>query len=152
MLSCRALPLVIGHLLTSDRALHLCKQLSKPSLKLAVAGVCRLLALNPAHAVQLAQVGIIPPLVQMVYNGPGQESGEVAAKALCNMSQHPLCRRIIARAGMNLLRQSSDSAALRTSRKANQGDIASTDIIPASEWHINIGPRYVQGDDPATIG
>ena len=125
-----------------------CAQCQSSSLKLAVAKICRLLALNN-YGNELAQVGLIPVMVQLMHSGPGTESGEIGARVLCNMAQDPLCRKIIARAGVKLVRQSSNAGpeVVRTTCKKTANKIANSEHYPPHEWQVNLKSRYIQGDN-----
>jgi hypothetical protein len=118
-------------------------------LKIAVAKVCRLLALSN-YSIELAQVGMIPVMVQLIKAGPNTECGEIGARVLCNMAQDPLCRKLIVRAGVKLVRQASKHGpeVIKTTCKKMANRIANSEHYPPHEWQVDLKTRFIQGDNP----
>jgi len=135
-------------------ALGVVKELSRilqstsHSLRLAAVKVCRLIAMDPENCPELAKGGIIPPLVQMILKAQGAvDAAALSAVALCNMAQEPMCRRLIVRTGIHLVRQKSDTGE-RIAEKPNKKRVQHEEIVPATEWHILLKDKLIQGDEP----
>ena len=106
-----------------------------------------MLAINSSHCMELCQVGVLVPLVQILTQSQSSEAGHVAAVALCNLAQDPMCRRMIVRARVKLVRQRKGDAKLAgTSSRRLAADVSTTGVVPAGEWNILVGQEYVHGD------
>eukprot|EP00873_Tetraselmis_striata_P018976 jgi/Tetstr1/439240/TSEL_027682.t1 len=77
----------------------------KYSFRFGVASICRLMSLETEAALEMGQLGVIPPLSQLVLKCATTSTvWPVAAAALCNMARDPMLRRIILRSGIHLER------------------------------------------------